>query len=560
MPADLLTFGVLVLSWGATYLVHSTLLVAGAWVFLKIRRDAGHWLREMIWKTALVGGLATASAQMLLLPAGPLGSLTWMLPDASPQSVDSDSRDLARTAAIESRPGSDSGMDLAARSDSISPEHEIWFVTEAETEKDAPGGSRSTIAVDVPAGVTVAGRNSSATGAEASFGRFAAVAPWLTIVVLALVAVAFGMLRSLWQTLALSRKLAACTPLDAGPAREMLDDLCRLIPRAPPIRLLVAADHAEPAALGVRQWTIVLPRRAVADLPADELRSLLAHELAHLVRGDAVWLCVSRFVCSCLAFQPLNHLARREWQRAAEFLCDTWAVRRTGSPLALARCLTEVASWRLAAQSSAASLAATGRKSGLVHRIERLIDARPLSDSGDDRRNYRRVIFCGGMGLVLLAWCAPRVIVIAAATESPSTASQGFTAESAPKNESESSSAVDDEGSAPAPTDVAELPPAGEPEVQQIQPDVKSELPEAGPRASNARAPAMSLRNISRMLTALDRDLASLESELREIEPLLRDATGAPQAARLAARLNSEIASLKQRRELLKVRMKSVGR
>ena len=81
----------------------------------------------------------------------------------------------------------------------------------------------------------------------------------------------------------------------------------------------------------------MLPERAVKDLCEDELRALLAHELAHLVRGDSSWLCISRVVCSCLAFQPLNHLARREWQRAAEFLCDNWAVSRTQTPLALAR-------------------------------------------------------------------------------------------------------------------------------------------------------------------------------------------------------------------------------
>src|SRR5204863_4151691 len=152
-------------------------------------------------------------------------------------------------------------------------------------------------------------------------------------------------------------------------------------PHAPDVLLLSAPDDPEPAAFGISQWTIVLPARAEHELSEDELRALLAHELAHLVRGDSMWLCVSRLVCSCLAFQPLNHLARREWQRAAEFLCDRWAVRRTGTPLALARCLTEVAGWRVSGRASAALLAATGRKSGLADRIERLLEAAELSET-----------------------------------------------------------------------------------------------------------------------------------------------------------------------------------
>ncbi len=46
-----------------------------------------------------------------------------------------------------------------------------------------------------------------------------------------------------------------------------------------------------------------------------------------------------------LFFQPLNRLARARLCDSAEFLCDEWAVQHTQSPLALARCLSVVASW-----------------------------------------------------------------------------------------------------------------------------------------------------------------------------------------------------------------------
>jgi Zn-dependent protease with chaperone function len=543
MPADWLSVAGLVLSWAATYLVHSTLLMAAVWAYFKIRPNSGHSIREMLWKTALVGGFATALGQTLLLPAGPLGSLTWALPSVVAQPVDSSAKHDVAAGMIEIRASSDGPAGNASRSNFVGPEHEVWIMMDPDV--DATDWHQASNPDDKSAGTMTVSGPTSGNETVTSLGRLAAIAPLLTIVALALGAVAIGMLNSLWQTLALSRKLAACTPLDAGPARKLLDELCRLVPRVPDIRLLAAADDAEPAALGVRQWTIVLPRRAAEDLPVDELRSLLAHELAHLVRGDAVWLCISRVVCSCLAFQPLNHLARREWQRAAEFLCDAWAVRRTGSPLALARCLTEVASWRLAERSSMAALAATGRKSGLVDRIERLLDARPHVEAGEHSGNRQRAIVFGAIGLVVLAWCAPRVTVIAGG-------------KGAERFEGAASTTID-EG-----TIVEErIPGASEVAKPQVGGERHTEAEEGEVRDLNApiareRETLMAPQSVPEMLAALDRDLAALEAELGEIEPLLRNVENAPQAVRLAARLQSEIAHLKQRRELLKFQSKLV--
>src|SRR5262245_53613896 len=65
MPADLPVAGLFVLSWAATYLMHSTCLLAGVWFYVRVRPQTGHALRETLWKTALVGSIVTASAQML---------------------------------------------------------------------------------------------------------------------------------------------------------------------------------------------------------------------------------------------------------------------------------------------------------------------------------------------------------------------------------------------------------------------------------------------------------------------------------------------------------------
>lgn len=546
MPVDLLSIGVLCLCWGTTYLIHSTLLAAGVWGFLRLRPATGHLVREALWKTVLIGGLTSATGQMLLLPAGPLGNLTWNLPFLRGETIDAaaSNEGLVRTIGLHNITEAAAGT--TARLNSVEPEQEIWIVM--DTNQVAPTGLPTANLAET-AGVATESMDTvrplSSIGTIPFISKIAAAAPLLVLCVVALVAVAVGLLRSLYESLALSRKLAACTLVNAGPARELLDELCRLLPRASPVRLLAAADNAEPAALGVRYWTIILPRRAAEDLSSDELKSLLAHELAHLVRGDAAWLWISRVVCSCLAFQPLNHLARREWQRAAEFLCDAWAIRHTGNPLALARCLTEVAGWRLGGQSSAALLAATGRKSGLVARIERLLDARPHVETGADRRNRQRAVLLGAAGLVFLAWCTPRVNVIAAGSSS-----DRRTTESAPVAANAKFAASQDLGST---AEAAKSQAGGEFVTDAGDATTDGEV------ANEDRA-QIDPQSVARMLAALDRELAALEAELGEIEPLLQNATGVPQIAQLAMRLQSEIASLKQRREFIRVKSKSFVR
>src|SRR4030095_6718566 len=51
---------------------------------------------------------------------------------------------------------------------------------------------------------------------------------------------------------------------------------------------------------------ICVPVRALRELPHDELRALLAHEAAHVVRRDAAWLAIAASVRALGWWQPLN--------------------------------------------------------------------------------------------------------------------------------------------------------------------------------------------------------------------------------------------------------------
>jgi len=159
-----------------------------------------------------------------------------------------------------------------------------------------------------------------------------------------------------------------------GPLPEMLAALRRASGHRRQVRLTSSGTISSPVALGLRE--ICVPEAALTDLDADQQRGLLAHELAHLARRDPLWLDGASVVERIFFFQPLNRLARRELQHAAEYLCDDWAAARTGSGVPLAKCLARVAEWIQASPLGVPVAGMAEQRSLLVARIARLIEVR----------------------------------------------------------------------------------------------------------------------------------------------------------------------------------------
>ena len=112
-----------------------------------------------------------------------------------------------------------------------------------------------------------------------------------------------------------------------------------------PVELTATQSVPVPFAHGLRQPEICLPERVVSHLSEKDQETILAHELAHLIRRDPMWLALLRGLEAVFFFQPLNRVARKRLVEIAEYRCDDWAALRTGRRVDLARCLTEVASW-----------------------------------------------------------------------------------------------------------------------------------------------------------------------------------------------------------------------
>ena len=166
------------------------------------------------------------------------------------------------------------------------------------------------------------------------------------------------------------RSLGVRTPADLV-VIDQVRDLLR--PSAhQPIVLTSAPGATSPMVIGRRE--ICLPIRAARDLTHAQLRALVAHEVAHVIRSDGFWFAAMAYLESALFVQPLNRLGRRELRHLAELSCDEWAARRVSDPMAVAHCLVEVAGW--SRRSATATLPAATSGEGLTERVQRLIEPR----------------------------------------------------------------------------------------------------------------------------------------------------------------------------------------
>lgn len=95
-------------------------------------------------------------------------------------------------------------------------------------------------------------------------------------------------------------------------------------------RCLVSAETRVPLACGLREPVVLLP--AGGSWRADELRSILLHELAHLRRRDPLALAVGQVVRALYWFHPLVWLALRELKAESERACDDAVLREGERP------------------------------------------------------------------------------------------------------------------------------------------------------------------------------------------------------------------------------------
>ena len=367
------TFSSTALAWLLTYAIHSTVLLSLAWLLVRIRRWSPA-ASELLWKSALLGGIITASVQ-LRLDVRPTGTVMLQPPTVT-----------APTAAVTPV------RHLKTKAHNTSSQIE-QVPTQPSFERSGP--------------VIVMSRSSTV------------VLGW------ALIALILGF-SYVARRLILVGRLGDRRAVPDGRLFDMLAQLAHDAGLTSTPRLTCTSRISSPIALGTGE--ICVPETALTDLDVEQQRSLLAHELAHLARRDPVWLGVASLIERVFWIQPLNRIASRQIATSAEFMCDDWAVKRTGSGVPLARCLAQVAEWIQASPLGVPVAGMAEERSLLVSRVARLVDGvKPTT------RSRRGLAFAAVAVLVATILVAPgvsgktRSVLLADETHRPSVWDPGNT-------------------------------------------------------------------------------------------------------------------------------------
>lgn len=334
-----------VLGWLATYLLHSTVLLAAAWVVDRLAGRRRPQLAETVWRCAVLGALLTASLQTVM--------------------------PLAKTAAI-TVPAASATPDMATLSVDT-----LALPGQAPPEPARGPSSRAWL------------RAAAATAAPA-LG-----AVWLLGALLASIRLASA-------AAALHRLLRTRTPRPPGRTVHRLA-------HALGVRRAVAVSTSRaipvPFTTGVRRPEVCCPERLMTELAPRLQAAILAHELAHVARRDVAWRRAVRGLAALLWLQPLNHVARRRLEALGETLCDRRAATCTGRPHDLAACLVEVAAW---AGTRPLPLAAMAPGRELDRRVHDLLEA-PMSEPRASRWTARiagTAVVAAGIVLPAVSWTA----------------------------------------------------------------------------------------------------------------------------------------------------------
>jgi beta-lactamase regulating signal transducer with metallopeptidase domain len=171
----------------------------------------------------------------------------------------------------------------------------------------------------------------------------------------------------------------------AAPA-EWQDRLATLVQRLEitrPVRLLESALIKVPVAVGWLKPVILVPVGMLAQLPADQVESIILHELAHISRRDYLFNLAQNIVDTLFFFNPallwVSSLIRTE----RENCCDDVAIRESRSRRRLVEALVSFHEYQQSTRGW--SLGFAGEKNGLVKRVERIVRKRNHSLNPGER-------------------------------------------------------------------------------------------------------------------------------------------------------------------------------
>ncbi|HWE96523.1 MAG TPA: M56 family metallopeptidase [Tepidisphaeraceae bacterium] len=181
------------------------------------------------------------------------------------------------------------------------------------------------------------------------------------------------------------------------------------------VTVLIRPDKTIPVVWGIFRSTLLLPASA-RQWGAEQLRSVLLHELAHVKRRDTLAQLLTQIACAMHWFNPLVWVAAWRLGVERERACDDLVLASGVRPSAYAGHLLEVVAGLAPARSAQACGLAMARKSSLEGRLVAVL-------SGNLNRRGVSVALAA-IALTIAGGVAVPIAMLRAADEKPALAAQ----------------------------------------------------------------------------------------------------------------------------------------
>ncbi len=242
-----------------------------------------------------------------------------------------------------------------------------------ETQRSAPSSSSSSIGVAPQAPPNV---RPADTGFAFSW-PVAALLGWLLGAVVVLAYFAAG-------RITLARISAGAHRIDNSTWLSVATEVAERLGVRQPLRFLTSDSAVGPMTWGIRNPTVLLPAKAAA-WPAEQQRSFLLHELAHVARRDCAIQDLAHLVCAFYWFHPGVWYAAHRLRVERERACDDIVLADGASAESYAEHLLEVVR---SARTPRGALSVSGAAMAAPSQLETRV--RALLDGSLDRRGIGR--------------------------------------------------------------------------------------------------------------------------------------------------------------------------
>ena len=199
--------------------------------------------------------------------------------------------------------------------------------------------------------------------------------PWLTLGWIVGVLALSARLLGCWVWMEnLGRKYSK--PL-GGPWQGRLDALARQLHLPRRVRLLQSSGIDIPITFGFIRPAVLVPVSALLGLTQEQLEAVLAHELAHVRRGDWLARLLQTLAENLLFYHPAAWWVSRRITIEREFCCDDLASAVCADSFRYAEALAELARIRV----HPLKLALAADDGSLLARIQRILYRSPIRES-----------------------------------------------------------------------------------------------------------------------------------------------------------------------------------